>query len=82
MIFDSGLQTVFFRVFSETYNVAVSLSPRSKNMDKFLTKKDSLTAVKIKAADRVRENLEGTLYADDGLLFCSTCNVVIDHLIN
>ena len=70
----------FFRVFSETYNVAVSFSPRSKNMDKFLTTKDSLTAVKIKAADRVRKYLEGTLHADDGLLFCSTCNVVIDHL--
>ena len=49
-------------------------------MDKFLTKKNSLTAVKIKAADRVRKYLEGTLHADDGLLFCSTCNVVIDHL--
>ena len=70
----------FFRVFSETYNVAVSFSPRSKNTDKFLTKKDSITAVKIKAADRVRKYLEGTLHADDGLLFCSTCNVVIDHL--
>ena len=49
-------------------------------MDKFLTTKDSLTAVKIKAADRVRKYLQGTLHADDGLLFCSTCNVVIDHL--
>ena len=49
-------------------------------MDKFLTKNDSLTAVKIKAADRVRQYLEGTLHADDGLLLCSTCNVVIDHL--
>ena len=49
-------------------------------MDKFLTKKDSLRAVKIKAADRVRKYLEGTLHADDGLLFCSTCNVVINHL--
>ena len=43
-------------------------------------KKDSLRAVKIKAADRVRKYLEGTLHADDGLLFCSTCNVVINHL--
>ena len=70
----------FFRVFSETYNVGISFSPRSKNMDKFLTKKDSLTAVKINAADRVRKYLEGPLHADNGLLFCSTCNVVIDHL--
>ena len=69
-----------FRVSSETYNVAVRFSPRSKNMDKFLTKNDSLTAVKIKAADKVRQYLEGTLHADDGLLLCSTCNVVIDHL--
>ena len=48
-------------------------------MEKFLTKKDNHTAVKVTAADRVRSYPRGTLHADDGLLFCSTCNVVIIH---
>lgn len=48
-------------------------------MEKFLTKNDSHTAVKITASDRVRSYPKGTLHADNGLLFCSTCNIVIDH---
>ena len=48
-------------------------------MEKYLTKNDNHTAVKVTAADRARNNPKGTLHADDGLLFCSTCNVVIDH---
>ena len=47
-------------------------------MEKFLTKKDS-TVVNITPADRVRNYPKGTLHADNGLLFCSSCNVVIDH---
>jgi len=48
-------------------------------MEKYLTKNDNHTAVKLTAADRARNYPKGTLHADDGLLFCSTCNVVIDH---
>ena len=48
-------------------------------MEKYLTKNDNHTAVKVTAADRARNNPKGTLHADNGLLFCSTCNVVIDH---
>ena len=48
-------------------------------MEKYLTKNDNHTAVKVTAADRARNYPKGTLHADDGLLFCSTCNVVIDH---
>jgi len=48
-------------------------------MEKFLIKKDNHTAVKVTAADRVRSYPRGTLHVDDSLLFCSTCNVVIDH---
>ena len=50
-------------------------------MDKFLKKKekDNHTAVKISAADRVRQYSKGTLHACDGILFCSSCNIVIDH---
>ena len=43
-------------------------------------KKDNHTAVNVTAADRVRKYPKGTLHADNGLLFCSTCNIVIDHL--
>lgn len=48
-------------------------------MEKYLTKNDNHTAVKLTAADRARNYPKGTLHTDDGLLFCSTCNVVIDH---
>ena len=49
-------------------------------MEKFLTKpKDAHTAVKTTARDRLRSYPKGTLHEDDGLLFCSTCNVVLDH---
>ena len=30
--------------------------------------------------DRARNYPEGTFHADDGRLFCSLCNVVVDHL--
>ena len=51
-------------------------------MEKFLTKpKDAHTAVKTTARDHLRSypKAKGTLHEDDGLLFCSTCNVVLDH---
>ena len=37
------------------------------------------TAEKIMLADRVRNYPKRTLHADDGFLFCSTCNISIDH---
>lgn len=50
-------------------------------MEKFLTTlpKDAHTAMKTTARDRLRSYPKGTLHEDDGLLFCSTCNVVLDH---
>ena len=49
-------------------------------MEKFLTKpKDAHTAVKTTARDRLQNYPKGTLHEDDGRLFCSTCNVVLDH---
>ena len=32
------------------------------------------------AQDRARKCPEGTFHVDDGLMFCSSCNIVIDHL--
>ncbi|MGH0123714.1 UNVERIFIED_CONTAM: hypothetical protein FKN15_019417, partial [Acipenser sinensis] len=32
--------------------------------------------------DRVQSYEKGTLHADGGILFCSTCNVSLDHLRN
>lgn len=36
-------------------------------------------AVNISCADRVKQYPKGTLHADGGLLFCSSCNVTLDH---
>lgn len=36
--------------------------------------------VNITANDRARNYPEGTFHMDDGGLFCSSCNVVVDHL--
>ena len=48
-------------------------------MEKFLIKpKDAHIAVKTTARDRFQSNLTGTLH-EDGNLFCSTCNVALDH---
>ena len=35
--------------------------------------------VNITANDRVRNYPEGTFHVDDGQLFCSSCNVVVDQ---
>ena len=51
-------------------------------MDKFVikeSKKDPHLAVNKTAKDRVCQ-YPGVFHSDNGLLFCSTCNVVLDHL--
>jgi len=54
-------------------------------MDKFVVKTPSASsqshlAVNITASDRTRKNLPGTFHMEDGMLFCSSCNMVIDHV--
>ena len=58
-------------------------------MDKFVVKtlstssqekKRSHLPVNILAKDRARKYPKGTFHVDDGLLFCSSCNMVVDHL--
>ena len=58
-------------------------------MDKFVVKtaavpwkektRSNLPA-NLTAKDKAVKYPEGTFHVDDGLLFCSSCNVVIDHL--
>ena len=58
-------------------------------MDKFVVKtpttslqekKRSHFLVNILVKDRARKYPEGTFHVDNGLLFCSLCNIVVDHL--
>ena len=58
-------------------------------MDKFVVKTPSVSSqekkrlhlpVNITAKDRARKYPEGKFHVHDGLLFCSSCNVVVDHL--
>ena len=58
-------------------------------MDKFVVKTPSTSSeekkkshlpVNISAKDRARKYPEGTFHVDDDLLFCSSCNIVVDHL--
>ena len=54
-------------------------------MEKFLTtkskpKKEQHLPVNITASERARQYQRGTFHASENLLFCSTCNVVADHL--
>lgn len=58
-------------------------------MDKFVVKTPSTSSeekkkshlpVNISANDRARKYPEGTFHVDDDLLFCSSCNIVVDHL--
>ena len=81
---DSGFSSQEY-IADEIYNYLSSwksppvASPAKFHMEKFLTKKDNHTAVNVTPADRVRNYPKGMLHADDGFLFCSTCNIVIDH---
>ena len=58
-------------------------------MDKFVVKTPSASSkaktrshlpVNITANYRARNYPEGTFHVVDGMLFCSSCNVVVDHL--
>jgi len=58
-------------------------------MDKFVVKTAAVPwkektrshlPVNLTVKDRAIKYPEGTFHVDDGLLFCSSCNVVIDHL--
>ena len=58
-------------------------------MDKFVVKTSSASSqekkrshlpVNISAKHRARKYPEGIFHADDGLLFCSSCNIAVDHL--
>ena len=54
-------------------------------MEKFLTtkskpKKEQHLPVNITASERARQYQRGTFHASENLLFCSMCNVVVDHL--
>ena len=54
-------------------------------MEKFLTtkskpKKEQHLPVNMTASERARQYQRGTFHASENLLFCSTCNVVVDHL--
>ena len=44
------------------------------------SKTRSHVAVNITANDRARKYPPGTFHVDDGMLFCSSCNMVIDHI--
>ena len=50
--------------------------PKSK------TKDDPHLPVNITASERARQYQRGTFHTSENLLFCSTCNVVVDHLRN
>ena len=43
-------------------------------------KKRSHRPVNISAKDRARKYPKRIFHVDDGLLFCSSCNIVVDHL--
>ena len=50
-----------------------------KTTDNNNRKKSSHLPVNISVKDRVNKYPPGTFYEDDGLMFCSFCNIVIDH---
>ena len=60
-------------------------------MDKFLVKTPAVSSTKkasshlppnLSAHDRARKYLDSAFHVDDGLMFCSACNTVIDHLLS
>ena len=57
-------------------------------MDKFVTKKEQVDlkkkrknheAINISAKDRIRFYPSGTFHEDNGILYCSDCNIAMDH---
>ena len=62
-------------------------------MDKFVVKTPSASSqekkrsrppvhINISAKDRARKYPQGAFHVVDGLLFCSSCNIVVDHKRN
>lgn len=52
-------------------------------MDKFVFKsknKDPHLAVNISPADRAKKYPKGTFHADKKVMFCSSCNQIVDHI--
>ena len=58
-------------------------------MDKFLVKTPTVSSTKktsshlppnLSAHDQARKYPNGAFHMDDGLMFCSECNTVFDHL--
>ena len=47
-------------------------------MDQFVVKTPK--RVNITANDRTRKYPPGTFHVEDSMLFCSSCNMVIDHV--
>ena len=44
------------------------------------SKRRSHLAVNVTADERTRKYPPGTFHMDDGLMFCSSCNIVVDHI--
>ena len=55
-------------------NFVVKLMPSASTQEK----KRLHLPVNISAKDRERKYPEGTFHVDNGLLFCSSCNIVVD----
>jgi hypothetical protein len=36
-------------------------------------------SINISCSERAKQYPKGTLHADDGRLFCTTCNITLDH---
>ena len=70
-LLDSPLQYVFILIMDRFVVKTPSASLQEK--------KRSHLPVNISAKDRARKGPEGMFHVDDGLLFCSSCNIVVDH---
>lgn len=56
-----------------------SPAPAAK-LEKSEKSKRSHLPVNITVKERANKYPKGTFFVDDNLMFCSTCNIVVDHL--